>query len=88
MIICMRTTLVLDTDLAKRAKLRAHTDNTTLSEVVNRALRELLQRQTLTVARFDMVVFGGEQPTVHHEPGDFDAVAENDSVDGLRSKSC
>jgi hypothetical protein len=37
---CMRSTLILDDDLFRKAKRRAAALNTTLSDVVNQALRE------------------------------------------------
>jgi predicted transcriptional regulator len=40
-----RTTLYLDYELAKKLKDLAHIQNTTLTELINRALWEYLQRQ-------------------------------------------
>jgi predicted transcriptional regulator len=40
-----RTTLYLDYELVKKLKDLAHIQNTTLTELINRALWEYLQRQ-------------------------------------------
>lgn len=66
----MRTTLVLDEQLFRRAKREASTAGTTLSEMVNVALRHyLLGRRQPKVARprFSMPVFG-ETASLHHTP--------------------
>lgn len=42
MLICMRTTLNLDDDLIRAAKDKAHTEGTTLTSVIEQALRALL----------------------------------------------
>jgi hypothetical protein len=67
---CMRTTLVLEDQLFRSAKREASKEGTTLSEVVNRALR----RHFLGKPRafdgkdiFSMPVFG-EQTAWHHTP--------------------
>ena len=40
-----RTTLYLDYELARKLKDLAHSQNTTLTELINEALREYLQKQ-------------------------------------------
>jgi predicted RNA-binding protein YlxR (DUF448 family) len=40
-----RTTLYLDYEVARKLKNLAHAQNTTLTELINRALWEYLQRQ-------------------------------------------
>jgi hypothetical protein len=66
----MRTTLVLDDQLFQRAKREAGQSGTTLSELVNRALRvHLLAKPAESSSRdiFSMPVFG--EPThVHQTP--------------------
>ncbi len=42
MLVCMRTTLNLDDDLIKAAKDKAHTEGTTLTSVIEQALRAAL----------------------------------------------
>jgi len=45
MLICMRTTLNLNDDLVRQAKLRAAMENRTLTSVIEDALRRLLSGQ-------------------------------------------
>ena len=63
----MRTTVVLDDDLAARAKHRAVDERLTLSEFINRALRLALQEgvDAPTQAPFVMVTYGSDSPRVH-----------------------
>ena len=66
----MRTTLVLDEQLFRLAKREASAAGTTLSEMVNAALRHYLlgQRQPkLERTKFSMPVFGQSQ-SLHHTP--------------------
>jgi hypothetical protein len=71
MIICMRTTLVLDDALLRQAKHRAAERNLTVSDVVNEALRDALGRPVPTAPPFSMVTYGNEDRRVVHEPSDF-----------------
>ena len=67
----MRTTLVLDEQLFRRAKREASAAGTTLSEMVNTALRHYLlgQRQPkLERTKFSMPVFGQSQTAPHYTP--------------------
>ena len=48
MLICMRTTLNLDDDLARAAKQRAAESGQTLTSMIETALRELLEREKRT----------------------------------------
>jgi hypothetical protein len=66
----MRTTLVLDENLFRKARERAAASNTTISDVVNEALREALAKPPLKATPFQMLTFGGGE-TVMHEPSDF-----------------
>ena len=84
MISCMRTTLILDDALVRRAKRRAVERDLTLSDVVNAALREALREPPVVAAPFSMVTFGRPEPRVRHEPADFSAAAEEQDRDGLR----
>src|SRR5262245_8853975 len=67
MLVCMRTTVVLDDELVKKAKKRAAELRTTLSEVINQALREAVARPISKKTDFKMIVFGGG-PTRDYEP--------------------
>lgn len=76
----MRTTLVLDDDLARAARQRALDLGLTLSELVNRALRDLLTREEgQAEAPFSMPVYGGA-PAVDHRPSDLWVQAEQDDL--------
>jgi Arc/MetJ family transcription regulator len=75
----MRTTLVLDDDLVQEARHRAVDKQITLSEYVNRALREALASTgPLEEQPFAMVTYGPDGPVKHHEPADFAAQMEED----------
>ena len=70
----MRTTISIDDDLLKRAKLRAAEVNQSLSKFVENALRETLERREQTAEREPPSL-----PTVRGElrPGiDYDRFAE------------
>jgi hypothetical protein len=71
MIFSMRSTIVLDDEVFKRAKQRAAELGTTLSDLVNQALRVALSAPPRPTTTFRMVAFGPKRPLVHHEPGDF-----------------
>jgi len=78
----MRTTLFIDDDLLRRAKLRAAEWNQTVSDVVNNALRECLDRPAPTA--FSLITYGGSGKRVHHEPSEFDAALEQEDRDRSR----
>jgi Arc/MetJ family transcription regulator len=84
MIICMRTTLVLDDSLLRQARRRAAERSLTVSEVVNEALRESLGRPTPAAAPFSMVTYGRADDRVRHEPSDFSVALETEDQDRLR----
>ena len=85
MIICMRTTLVLDDQLFRQAKRRAAERNLTLSDIVNEALRESLKGPArATASPFSMVTYGRARGRVHHEPADFAGTLEDEDRDRLR----
>jgi hypothetical protein len=84
MLTCMRTTLVIDDDLLRQAKLRAAEWNQTVSDVVNNALRECLGRPVHSATPFSLVTYGRSSKRVHHEPSEFDAALEREDQDRLR----
>lgn len=84
MIIRMRTTLVLDDDVVRRAKKRATDAGLTLSQLVNLALRDRLAAPEAEAAHFEMITYGRQEPLVHHEPGDFAEALDLDDAAGLR----
>jgi len=84
MLIHMRTTLIIDDDLLRQAKLRAAEWNLSVSDVVNNALRECLGRSVRSAAPFALVTYGRSSKRVHHEPADFDASLEQEDHDRSR----
>lgn len=78
MLIRMRTTLVLDDALLKRARQRAAERDLTVSDVVNEALRQALSRPEAAAPPFSMVTYGGGGPTVHHEASDLKALLDEE----------
>ena len=78
MLICMRTTLIIDDMLLRAAKKRAAEKGRTLSALVAEALRDSLRSVAPPPARpFRMLTFGGGR-RVHHEPADFARALEDD----------
>jgi hypothetical protein len=86
MLASMRSTLILDDDLFRKAKRRAAALNTTLSDVVNQALRESLSRPVANASPFEMVTFGNPRRRVHHEPGDIQAAIDDEDRGALRRR--
>lgn len=84
MLIHMRTTLIIDDDLLRQAKLRAAEWNLTVSDVVNNALRQCLGRSPRTALPFALITYGHPGKPVHHEPSEFDAALEREDQDRLR----
>lgn len=84
MIIRMRTTVVMDDALYKRARERAAALNVTVSDVVNNALREALARAPKEFPAFEMVTFGDPALKAHHEPADFANVLVDEDEQGFR----
>ena len=81
MVIRMRTTLVLDDDLLREAKIRAARQNVTVSDLVNRALRDALHEEEAQPPSFTLVTYGRGGSLVDHAPDDFaEALEQDDSV--------
>ena len=80
----MRTTLIIDDDLLRQAKLRAAEWNQTVSDVVNNALRECLGRPIPTAPPFSLITYGRSNRPVHHEPAEFNDALEQEDKDRLR----
>jgi len=75
----MRTTLVLEDQLFKSAKRTASQEGTTLSEVVNRALRRYLfakPNAEIGKATFSMPVFGDASRPRHQTPQQLSALRD------------
>ena len=81
----MRTTLVLDDDVARQSKHLAVDRKQTFSEFVNQALRRALaESRTDDSDAFSMVTFGPREPSTHHEPEDFAALLDHDDIQSLK----
>jgi plasmid stability protein len=78
MLIRMRTTLVLDDDLLREAKIRAARQNVTVSDLVNRALRDALHEEEAPAPPFTLVTYGRGGSLVDHAPADFAVALEQD----------
>jgi len=83
MIICMRTTLVLDDKLLTQAKKRAADQGTTVSAVVNDALRDSFARPELPPRPFRLITFGDPNKTEHLSPADIKAILQEQDLHGL-----
>ncbi len=70
MLICMRTTVVLDDGLVMAAKKRAAESRTTLSAVINEALRDALNSSPARsgIRDYTMLSFGGKPCGECYEP--------------------
>jgi hypothetical protein len=83
-----RTTLLLDSQLLKRAKTLAAQRGTTVSAIVNQALSQVLAGPTVEAAPdFEMVVFGSASNRHQHSPSDFAAEAEEQDRRSLGRRS-
>ncbi len=82
----MRTTMVIDDDLFRKAKKRAAEMGVSVSDVVNRALREAFSERTPAVSLppFRMVTFGRGQPRVDHPPAELAQAMEDEDHRALR----
>jgi hypothetical protein len=78
--------MVIDDDLLRRAKKRAAELGVTVSDLVNRALREALSQQphTTSLPPFRMVTFGRGQPQVDHSPAQLARALEDEEEQALR----
>ncbi|MEO8605111.1 MAG: hypothetical protein ABI629_21265 [bacterium] len=78
--------MIIDDELLQQAKKRAGEQGVTVSDVVNRALREAFseRRSAAALPPFQMVTFGRGQPTVDHLPADLSRAADQDDEQALR----
>jgi len=84
MLACMRSTVIIEDELFKKAKRRAAEGGTTLSNLVNQALRESLAKPEAAAPPFRMTTFGDPKAKVHREPRDYQAVSEDEDRRSLR----
>jgi Bacterial antitoxin of type II TA system, VapB len=80
----MQTTLVIDDQLISAATQRAAALGTTLSEIVNQALRDSLQRDAPAPASFRMITYGDASAGCRHEPADMSAVLDEEDDESAR----
>ena len=83
MLIYMRTTLVLDDRLLREAKKRAADAGLSLSELVNRVLRDAFVAREEAAPPFEMITHGHHGPEVRHEPDEFAKALEDDDAASL-----
>ena len=84
MLSSMRSTVVIEDELFKKAKQRAAERGTTLSDLVNQALRESLAKPETAAPPFRMTTFGDPKTKLHREPRDYQAVSEDEDRRSLR----
>jgi hypothetical protein len=80
----MRTTLVLDDQLLRRARKRAADRGTTLSALVNDALRDALREEPPLPRPFRLITFKGTAGPVSREPGDLKSIIEDEDAAKVR----
>jgi hypothetical protein len=82
----MRTTMIIDDDLLRQAKKRAAEQGVSVSEIVNRALRESFAGQAVavTLPPFRMVTFGRGEAVVDHQPAELARALEDEDERGVR----
>lgn len=78
----VRTTVVINDKLVAEAKRLAAARNTTLSEIINEALRERLTRSPVSRSNrpFRMPVFQGPGSQVDTSPAELARVGEKDEL--------
>jgi len=84
--IYVRTTVIIDDDLMRQAKQRAADSGLSLSQVVNRALREVFSQKgpVEPLPPFRMVTYGRAAPRVDHRPGELSGALEEEDEESLR----
>lgn len=81
----VRTTVVIEDDLLRRARLRAAELDTTLSSLISQALREALTPKPRPAAgRFAIPTYGNPKRPVRHEPADLARFLDEEDIAGLR----
>ncbi|HEY3355066.1 MAG TPA: DUF2191 domain-containing protein [Polyangia bacterium] len=77
----MRTTVIIDDALLRRAKAHAAREGLSLSDLIDQALRDVLQARPSVAGEFHMPTYGRPGAGVRHEPADFAAaLADEDAV--------
>jgi hypothetical protein len=82
----MRTTLVLDDEVLRKAKIKAAELGVTLGEFVSLAVRDALRiRSAASESRFRMITFGETGSPIHRSPAELKAALEAQDVESGRS---
>ena len=78
----MRTTLILNDNLVREAKIRAAESNTSFSAIVNDALREKLLRQKRVsdIAAYKIPVYNGSSSAEDLTPDRIAALRDNEDL--------
>ena len=76
----MRTTLVLDDSLLRAARHRAAAHDTTLSEVINEALRQLISAPQSPARAVKLPTFGNRKHRQKITPQDIARALDADAV--------
>ncbi len=84
MITRMRTTLVLDDRLLTEAKKRAADRNTTVSEVVNDALRDTFEHREKPRRPFRLITYGDPNKPDHISPAEMKVILEDEDLERFR----
>lgn len=84
MITRMRTTLVLDDKLLTQAKKKAADRNTTVSEIVNEALRDSFQAREEPRRPFRLITYGDPTKPEHFSPAEMKAALEGEDLERFR----
>lgn len=82
----MRTTLVIDDSLLRKAKQHAARVGLSLSGLVEQALREALRERKASSGPFRMPTYGRPGGVVRHEPADFTTALLQEEAEALRSR--
>lgn len=88
MLTSMRTTVILDDELFRRAKQRAAKRNVPLSAVINDALRAALAPRRQEAPRFSMLTYGDAHRGMRLTPAEVSEALEDDDVRSLLRRRC
>jgi len=77
----MRTTVIISDAVLRRAKERAARTGTTLSRLIEQALRETLREPPSAARPFRLPTYGAGGPPADHEPADLaNALLDEDAA--------
>lgn len=88
MLICVRTTIVLDDRLFREAKRRAASRGVNLSQLLDEALRAWLAEPDTPAPKFEVITYGEAAGRTHHEPADFARALEDEDRSSVGDDSC